>query len=67
MKNLIITLENISNIMNPRYDGTPEDFNTIIHNSKDIWELVNLSFNYGYIQGCKATLTENRKKNRKNK
>lgn len=64
MKNLIDILNKSVSKINPRYDGTLENFKIIIHNSKNVWDLLNLSFNYGYIQGRKAAMAEARKKNK---
>ncbi len=52
-------LEKVESIkINPHYDMTVENMYEIYRNGKNIFNVIMLSFNFGYFQGMKAAKSE---------
>ena len=62
MKDLINKLNSSIGQINPHYDATYQDIEAINNAAESKYELICLSFRFGYMQGTKAALAKQRKK-----
>lgn len=60
--NFIDKLKEKIGTIDPRYDMSAARWKAIVENATDLWDAVSLGFEYGYLQGAKATEAEYRKK-----
>ncbi len=64
MKDLINKINSTIGRINPRYDATIKDIETIQNAANNTYTLVCLGFRFGYMQGVKAEKAAQRKQDK---
>ena len=60
--NVMKNIQEMKGKINPNYDMSIENIQTLVNNSDEGFDLVSNDFTFGYIQGMKAQKAKDRKK-----
>ena len=60
--NVMKNIQEMKGKINPNYDMSIENIQTLVNNSDEGLDLVSNAFTFGYIQGMKAQKAKDRKK-----
>lgn len=60
--NVMKNIQDMKGKINPNYDMSIENIQTLVNNSDEGFDLVSNTFTFGYIQGMKAQKAKDRKK-----
>lgn len=60
--NVMKNIQEMKGKINPNYDMSIENIQTLVNNSDEGFDLVSNAFTFGYIQGMKAQKAKDRKK-----